>query len=329
MRKQAYAAVMRYRRSKTRAIFCTFTMAAILGGPRCFPQAISGTEAAKSTAGSLADARTDLQKGELTRAETEARAVIAAEPGSADAMYLLGHILEVRKQTTESLAWFTRAASVRRPSGEDLRLVGLDYVLLNAYPEALHWLELSVKEDPQNAEAWYDLGRAQMMQEQSAVAQVSLSKALTLHPRLVKAENNLGVVYEQQNESDKAATAYQQAIAWQKDDAHPSEQPLLNLGALLLKQAKTAEALPLLQQAAAIAPNDVRCNEQLARALEQQGDRTAAIEHLQRAVVQQPESARLHYELGQMYHRAGEAEKATRELKLSKQLYGSQSNSDR
>ncbi|HZD77306.1 MAG TPA: tetratricopeptide repeat protein [Acidobacteriaceae bacterium] len=274
----------------------------------------------------LAGARRAAEAGDLATAERKASEYQAAKPNSAEGMYLMGRILEARDRPKESLEWFTRAAAVIPPSGEELRLVGLDYVLLDAYPEARHWLSRSVEVDAGNAEAWYDLGRAQMMEGDFSGAQQSLERALVLKPRLAKAENNLGVVYETQNLPIKAAMAYQQAIAWQEADPHPSEQPLLNYGVLLLTQGRNAEALPLLRKAVKIAPQDVKCREQLARALDRTGDTSGAIESMAEAVRLQPNSASLHFELGQIYRRAGALEKAKQELILSQQLYGSHSS---
>ena len=299
-------------------------IAVSLCGLRSTAQAI----AADTANGDLAQARTSLHAGDLARAEAQTRAFIAAHPDSAEAMYLLGRILEDRKQATESLAWFTKAAAIATPSGEDLRVVAMDYVLLNAYPQAIHWLTSSVAQDPGNAEAWYDLGRARMMQGDYAAAKAPLLRALTLQPGMAKAENNLGVIYEEQNESGAAAKAYQQAIEWQRAEAHPSEQPFLKLGALLLEQGQTAEALRLLRRAIEIKPDNVRCNQQLARALEQQGDLSGAIAHMQQAIAQQPRSASLHYQLGQMYRRNSQPENAKHELDLSQQLYGAHEETD-
>ena len=243
-------------------------------------------------------------------------------------MYLLGTILEAKHQAKESLEWFTRAAAVQPPNGEQLRVVALDYVLLNAYPDALHWLTRSVELDPGNAEAWYDLGRARMMQGDMHGARQPLERAQALQPRQVKVLNNLGVVAEGENRPAEAEALYRQAISFQAKDAHPSEQPLLNLGKLLLDRGNSEEALALLLSAVRAAPDDARCREQLARAEEQQGQQSEAIAQMERAVALQPESAALHYQLGQIYRRAGLSEKAKAELSLSGKLYQNGSSGD-
>jgi hypothetical protein len=59
----------------------------------------------------------------------------------------------------ESLAMYTVAATLQRPTAEDFKIVALDYVLLSDYTDALQWLEQSVSEAPNEVETVY-LGRA-------------------------------------------------------------------------------------------------------------------------------------------------------------------------
>ncbi len=263
---------------------------------------------------------------QLKPAEASTRQYLVLHPDSADGMYLLGRILQEKNEAAESLSWFTKAAAIRQPSGDDLRVVAMDYVLLNSYSDAARWLSRSVQMDPANAEAWYALGRSKMMLGDMHGARAPLERSLALRPKESKVANNLGVVAEAENHPEEAVAFYKDAIEWQLTLPHPSEQPYLNLGTLLTTQQQAAEALPLLAEAVKLAPDDPKCNEELARAEEQQGDFSHAIDHLSHAVALQPKSAHLHFELGQLYRHAGQPEKAKQELTLSSQLYGSHSS---
>ena len=274
----------------------------------------------------LTDAKTYLAANDLPHADSALRRYLAAKPDSAEAMYLLGRTLQRENQPKDSLQWFTRAASLFAPGSEDLRIVGMDYVLLNDYPDAIHWLERSVERNARNSEAWYDLGRAWMMQGDYTAAEKALLRATSLHPRFVKAEDNLGVVYEAQNRPTLAAEAYKQAVAWQQGEPQPSEQPLLNYGTFLVTQQRTAEALPLLAKAVAIAPGNAKVHEQFAHALEQQGQIPEAQEQMRQAVAIEPGNAAFHYQLGQLYRRSGDAAKGKEEMQLSSKLYGTSSS---
>jgi tetratricopeptide (TPR) repeat protein len=302
---------------------CLLLLLWALGTAGTAAQVVSGG----GSAGLLDQARSAFGSGQLLQAESALRSYIADEPHPAsEALYLLGRVLEGEHKAAESLTWFTKAAAVSPPSGDDLRVVGRDYVLLNDYPSAAHWLTRAVELSPNDAEAWYDLARVRMTQQEFQAAEVLMKRSLALNPRLVKAEDNLGVIYESENRPVDAAAAYRQALAWQVGFPHPSEQPFLNYGTLLLSLQRGGEALPLLKRAVEISPDDVRCNEQLARALDLQGDLPGAITRMENAVRLAPKEPRLHYQLGMIYRRAGQAEKGREEMELSGRLYGEHSS---
>ncbi len=258
-------------------------------------------------------------------AETALRSYLQQHPGSARAMYDLGKALHYQNRPKDSLASYTAAAALSPPATEDLRVVALDYVLLADYSDAARWLNRALQNDPADAELWYDLGRTRMMQLDFTAAETALRQSLALSPLLVKAENNLGVTYEALNRSTEALKAYQQAIAWQRESPYRSEQPLLNYGKLLVDQNRVADALPSLQAAVEIAPNNPKCREQLARALSLSGkdqvDRAQM--EMREAIRLDPLNARLHFQLGILYRKAGKLDLAKEQLDLSGKLYGS------
>ena len=296
-----------------------------------FAQAAPLFEACHSSSGQLEPilqaAKSYFWSAQYDKAETRATEYLGHAPTSAQAMFLLGHIEERRKQPRDSLQWFTRAAALATPHAGDLRIVALDYVLLNDYPDAIHWLERAVALDDHDVEVWYDLGRAKMTQGDMPGAETALRRALALKPHLIRAEDNLGVVLEAENRDLEALEAYRLAVAWQANDPHPSEQPPLNLGTLLIAKQRAAEALPLLEQAVSLAPSNVRAHEQLARALDAAGQLVAAMQQMNEAVRLDAGNARLHYQLGLMARRAGDLKLAREQLRLSSELYGQTSTS--
>jgi len=293
-----------------------------------FPAAAAQSPApsASGQPAGLEEARRAFDARDLHRAEAILRAYLATSPQSSEAMYLLARVLMSSDRPRDSLQLLTRAAAISTPSSEDLRTAALDYVLLEDYPDAARWLERSLEMNPRNTEAWYDLARTRMMQNDYNKALDAIQQALRLSPRMVKAENNLGLILEAQNRLDEAENAYRNAVEWQKDSQHPSEQPLLNYGKLLIDKQRSAEAVPLLEQAVKIAPQDPKCHEAFARALDRQGEHAKAIEEMQAAIQLDPKNPRLHFQLGQIYRRAGEADKGRQEMELSGKLYGSHSS---
>ena len=275
----------------------------------------------------LREAKSLINAGDPPAADGILRAHLTRDPRSAEALYLLGFVLQRENQPGASLEAFTRAAAIQPPHADDLKLVALDYVLLNDYPDAVHWLTRSLALDPQNAEAWYDLGRAQMHEGSFPEAERAFNRSLTLAPGNIKAFDNLGLSLEAQNRPAEALRAYEHAIAAQQAAPTPaSEQPLLNYGALLNTENRSADAVAPLRQAVQLAPANSRCHEELARAYLGTHQDPLALAEFRQAIALDSANPRLHFQLGQLYRRTGDTAHADAELKASAALYGSRSS---
>ena len=242
--------------------------------------------------------------------------------------YLLAYALMREDKRADSLKEYTSAAALRTPTPAELRNVALDYVLLKDLPDAERWMNRSLAMDGNDAETWYAMGRLHYTQGRYGDALTCFQKTLALNPRSVKGENNLGLAYEALNRNDDAVQAYRTAIAWQKDDPAPSEQPLLNLAILLLHRNQVAEAQQLLEQAAKIAPKEPRIHESLGQAYQRTGRAADAVNEFAAAVKLAPENPRYHYLLGQAYRRDGDDAHAKQEFARSAALNGSHSTSE-
>ena len=224
---------------------------------------------------------------------------------SAEGHNLLGLALLNEDRPKDSLQEFTRGAHLQQPSPQDLRYVALDYVLLHDYVDADHWMSKSVEQNNSDSEAWYDLGRICYQENRFTESAEAFRKSLVLDPRSVKAENNLGLALEGLDKPDDALVAYRQAIAWQQDDPHPSEQPLLNLGILLSDRNDGTGALAALTQAEAIAPRLPTIHAALGKLYKREQKLDKAQAELELAVAAKPDDASLHFQLGDVYRREG------------------------
>src|SRR6266481_2063067 len=123
----------------------------------------------------------------FTAAEGALRRYLLGHAASGDALYLLGYVLHREGKAAESLETYTRAAQLRTPIGDDLKIVGLNYVLLNDYPDAIKWLEKAEETEPKNKEAWYFLGRAYYTKSRLPEARKAFLTVLESDPRDAKA----------------------------------------------------------------------------------------------------------------------------------------------
>lgn len=288
---------------------------------------LSPIVSAQSQSDGLEQARALFQAGKLQAAEQQTRHYLNANPGSADGYFLLGDIFFRERKARESLAAFTDGARYRHPGAAELRTVASDYVLLGDYADADKWFTMVTGETPDDADAWYLLGRTKYNENRFAEAVGCFQHTLALHPRDLSAEDNLGLAQQGLGQSDKAKEAYENAIAWQ-GSAPTDAQPFLNLGILLRESGDAAAAVSELKKAAALAPANPKAREELGRALESAGDLPGALSELEAAVQLAPNAAGLHFKLGQLYRRAGKNDRAQQEFAICEKLNGTHSSTE-
>jgi tetratricopeptide (TPR) repeat protein len=255
----------------------------------------------------------------LVAMEAELRRNLELHPETAQTLYRLGLVLRQEGKPKESLETYTRAARAQKPDAEELRSVALDYVLLDDYPDAIHWLETAASLDSSNVEVLYSLARCLYTQGEFHRAETLYLRVLQIKPDYLKAEENLGLAYDAENQAEEAEKALRTAVDWGAKQTS-DEWPFLNLGAFLLDHDRPVEAVPFLERAAAIAPKSPLCHEKLGRALEQSGKLADGVTELETAVQLDPNNPNIHFELGHAYRLAGFLEKARAEFDVSAQL---------
>ena len=270
----------------------------------------------------LTEVQSLLDAGRFHEAEGALRTYLVDNDLSATAHAMLAYALLRENKPTDSLKEYTRAASIEKPSASMLEHVGQDYVLLGDWTDADKWTLRAVQMDPSDADAWYSLGRIRYSEQRFSDALSCFQQALKLSPKSVKAENNLGLAYEALNQVDAAAAAYRQAIELQNQGPRDqlSEEPLLNLGTVMVHRGNLTEAEALLTKAAVLAPKDARIHEQLGHLYMQKADYEAAEHELQQACQLDPKNSSLHFLLGQAYRHLGKLPEAKAEFAVSAQL---------
>ena len=321
------------------------TMVGDLRSPQV-PQGTS-TEASLSDP-DLAKARELVEKSEFEAAEETAHQYIAKHPQSPDGHFLLGLIyfrqvqahaklggtyvtpgdlpssaIDPNMRDTRiraSLAAFTEGAKFGKPSAYDLKIVSLDYVLLADYPNADKWLTLALQWNPKDAEGWYYLGRVKYSENRFAEAIQAFQKCLEIQPQFVLAADGLGLSQAGLGHNTEAISSLQRAIAMQENATQKTPEPYVDLGDLLNQQGRFEDALPVLKQAAAISPRNIRVHEILGKSYLDLNRLSEAQHELEAAVSIDPDRSTLHYLLGQVYRKQGRLDKAKSELERFQSL---------
>jgi tetratricopeptide (TPR) repeat protein len=288
-------------------------------------EAASGFEQCEKQNPGKADALLYLGKAlvnlqQFQNAASALRGYQKTNPKSADAAYLLAYIAFRENQPAKSLRLFSDAAKLSAPTANDLTIAALDYVLLTQYGDAAHYLELSLKLNPENVEARYHLGRVRYQQNQFDLAIAAFQEVIKRDPGNVKAFDNLGLSLEAKNQAEAASAAYKQAIALDAASATHSEQPYLNLGVLLSKSNRTDEAIPLLRRAEEIAPEDFKVHYELSKTYFDSTQWEPARQQAEEAVKLNPKDSPAHYLLGRVYQRMGRTGLANEEFRKTSEL---------
>jgi tetratricopeptide (TPR) repeat protein len=273
----------------------------------------------------LAVPRKLLMQGKLAESETSLHSYLASKSSSPEAHFLLGYVLFREQKAVESLAQFTAGAKFQRPTADELKTVASDYVLLGDYADADKWFTEVKTEKPDDADAWYLLGRTKYNENAFEDAASSFERALVLQPRYVEAENNLGLALRELNQPEKAKNAFKTAIEWEGKSPNDA-QPFLNLGTLLADEGALDTALPLLLKAANLSPDNPKMHEELGSVYEQQKDLVKAQAELEQAVALAPNASGLHFKLGQIYRHEGLRERAQQQFDLCEKLNSSHSS---
>jgi tetratricopeptide (TPR) repeat protein len=273
----------------------------------------------------LAEQRALLAEGKLAASDAALHSYLKDHPTSAEAHFLLGYVLFREQKTEDSLAEFTAGARIRRPKADEFKAIASDYVLLGDFADADKWFTEVIVEKPDDADAWYLLGRTKYNENSFTAAVSSFERSLALRPRNVEAENNLGLAWQGLNSPDKAKEAFQTAIDWQ--GAAPTDpQPFLNLGAMLAEEPDFEHAMPLLLKAAELSPDNPKAHEELGHVYEAQQNLPKAQTELERAVALAPDTSALHFKLGQVYRREGMHDRAQQEFDLCEKLNSTHSS---
>lgn len=306
-------------------------------------QQASAVGSSKAADSILLEARQIADGDSPSKAEEIARGYLELHPHAAEGYFLLGYVLfrEIQVEGAQSrtdagvpqgflavrdakarasLAEYTEGARYHTPSAFDLKIVALDYILLDDYSDADTWLSKSLTWAPEDAQSWYYEGRIRFKEAKYKDAVAAFQQALKLNPRSVEAEDNLGLTYQAMSLMPEAAAAFKEAIDWKQTTPSNDNGPWLDLGILLTQEQRTSEAISYLVEAVKRAPADVRAHEALAAAYRSVGRWPEARAEFEQAVKLAPDSASLHFQLGQAYRRTGALEQAKAEFARSSAL---------
>lgn len=168
----------------------------------------------------------------------------------------------------------------------------------HGYPDAAESaFKRAIQDEPQSADAYYDLGTLYMQQEKWDLAKQSLLKASELKSGDLMALNNLGVIAAREGRADDAASYFARVL--QSDPGNVLA--LGNLADLKREQGRLDEAERLLEDALKSQPDNPELNYKLGMVFASAGENGGAEKYLENAIRLRPDYAEALDNLGVLY----------------------------
>jgi tetratricopeptide (TPR) repeat protein len=261
-----------------------------------------------------------IHSGRLEQAEEVLNGYLSEPSPPVRALYWKGYVQFASKRYSESVLTLNTYLERSPEDAQARKVLGLNLFMLGDAAAAQTTLERAVQLNPSDGESRYYLGRVYFERQNMPAALAAFKKLLELEPRSVRAHNHLGQTYEALNEFAASENAYQTAIRLDSDGAKPSEWPHYNLGVLYLNAGRAAEALPHLARALQIRPKFSEARLKRAVALAATGNSEQAKTELESLTADEPDYADAHYQIGRLYNRLGDLDKASKHLLLFQRL---------
>jgi tetratricopeptide (TPR) repeat protein len=238
-------------------------------------------------------ARAYLAAGQTAEAETQLRAALRLEPGSADAHYNLGVLLGRAKQPVAAEAAYREAVRLRPAHAEAWNNLGSIRLDEGKHDEALALFQRAIDARPRYAEARANLSLALLDAGRTAEALTAARAARLADPRSAVAAFALGNASIASGLWGEAHAAYRVAVSLRSDYAAAHN----NLANVLLGADRVEEALTHYRSAAQADANYVEPRRALTAICAQTGRYAEALRHGEELLRLQPGDEALRQEL--------------------------------
>ena len=168
-----------------------------------------------------------------------------------------------------------------------------------------------VVSDPDNPDAYYNLGTLALRRNNLAEARQHLEQTLDLRPNYPEAWNNLGMMAAQAGRPEEAIQNFQQSLQLRPRYAIA----LLNLGNVYRRQREFGKAEEVLLRALEIQPDEPETNYSLGMLYAQQNQMQSATVYLQKALALRPAYPEALNNLGVLYVRERDYAKAEEQFR--------------
>ena len=226
-----------------------------------------------------------LQSARPGEARAACHALLAREPGSADAHCMLGRALNDLNELEAAAAAYRRAIELQPGLVEAHCNLGIILRRQGKMQATLACFQNAIAIQPDVPELYNNLGLALHESGRSAEALAEYRRALALRPDFANAHNNLATALLALGQTAEAFVHYQTAAR-----LNPNSQAIFNnLANLMKKTGQIDQAIACYDRAMKIGPANAEVFGNLASALKDAGHLDAALAYHDRAIATRPD----------------------------------------
>jgi tetratricopeptide (TPR) repeat protein len=161
----------------------------------------------------LAKAQALIQAGRPNEATTQLRAVLAMDPGLAQAHEQLGSIALASGNVAQAIDELTRARDIAPNKAATRAALGIAYQYKGRLKEAIVEFRAALALNPKDCSSAFNLGNAYASIGKNNEATSCYQKAVAIDPNMAAAHNNLGSLYSIKGNHDSAVKEFESALA--------------------------------------------------------------------------------------------------------------------
>ena len=236
-------------------------------------------------------------------------------PRSAEPIYFLGLIAFDQSNLELAVKYFENALNLKPDFADVNFMLGEILAKQNRYSDAIRFYEKAVSQDKTKSVYFVRLGGTYLINYEPLKALHYFSEAAKLFPEVAEIKYFLAIAARSTGDSDFAFAEARKALSL-KETADTSAL----IGSMLIDRNDYPEAEKYLRQALVLNTNHYNAQHDLGRIRFKQSKFADALPFLQKASLLKPDNADVHYELFLTYSRLKQKPAAARELAVFKQL---------
>lgn len=234
---------------------------------------------------------------------------------TAEGLYLKGLGYAMQENHTNAIGLFRESLRLKPNNPDALAQMGSLHSRLRQYDQAVEVFTQAMNSDPNNYRVAFGLGLAHIKLNKPEQAIASLEQCTRINPNFPDAFYNLGLAFQSVGQLENAARAYEQFV---EINPGPAWTGLNQLGSIYMQLNQYDKAIGAFQKVVNDNPQDLKAHYNLAQAHDNLRQYSQAATHYRKLIELNPKDAASYYNL--LFRLYTKAEDYTNAIQVSQEI---------